>query len=134
MEKCVRDSLMSHMESNQLFTNDQHGFRKGRSCITQLIEVMEDWTEHLDNHNSVDAIYLDFQTTFDTVPHHRLITKLKGYGISGNILEWIKNLSERKQQVVLNGSNSKWTDVTNGIPQGIVLAPILFTMYINDLP
>ena len=95
---------------------------------------MEDWTEHLDNHNSVDAIYLDFQTTFDTVPHHRLITKLKGYGISGNILEWIKNLSERKQQVVLNGSNSKWTDVTNGIPQGSVLAPILFTMYINDLP
>jgi hypothetical protein len=66
------------------------------------------------------------------VPHHRLITKLKGYGISGNILEWIKNLSERKQQVVLNGSNSKWTDVTNGIPQGSVLAPILFTMYIKD--
>jgi hypothetical protein len=66
---------------------------------------MEDWTEHLDNHNSVDAIYLDFQKAFDTVPHHRLITKLKGYGISGNILEWIKNfLSERKQKVVLNGS------------------------------
>jgi hypothetical protein len=52
---------------------------------------MEDWTEHLDNHNSVDAIYLDFQKAFDTVTHHRLITKLKGYGISGNILEWIKN-------------------------------------------
>jgi hypothetical protein len=56
------------MESNQLFTNDQHGFRKGRSCITQLIEVMEDWTEHLDNHNSVDAIYLDFQKAFDSAP------------------------------------------------------------------
>jgi hypothetical protein len=69
---------------------------------------MEDWTEHLDNHNSVDAIYLDFQKAFDTVPHHRLFKKLKGYGISGNILEWIKNfLSERKQKVVLNGSNSK---------------------------
>jgi hypothetical protein len=65
---------MNHMESNQLFTKGQHGFRKGRSCITQLIEVMEDWTEHLDNHNSVDAIYLDFQKAFDTVPHHRLIT------------------------------------------------------------
>ena len=119
MEKFVKDSLMNHMESNQLFTNGQHGFRKGRSCITQLIEVMEDWTEHLDNHNSVDAIYLDFQKAFDTVPHHRLFTKLKGYGISGNILEWIKNfLSERKQKVVLNGSNSKWTDVTSGIPPG----------------
>ena len=68
--------VMNHMESNQLFTNGQYGFRKGRSCITQLIEVMEDWTEHLDNHNSVDAIYLDFQKAFDTVPHHRLITKL----------------------------------------------------------
>ena len=134
MEKFVKDSLMNHMESNQLFTNGQHGHRKGRSCITQLIEVMEDWTEHLDNHNSVDAIYLDFQKAFDTVPHHRLITKLKGYGISGNILEWIKNfLSERKQKVVLNGSNSKWTDVTSGIPHGSVLGPILFTIYINYL-
>jgi tRNA A58 N-methylase Trm61 len=99
MEKFVKDSLMNHMESNQLFTKGQHGFRKGRSCITQLIEVMEDWTEHLDNHNSVDAIYLDFQKAFDTVPHHRLFTKLKGYGyleisLSGSITSY-RNVSKK---------------------------------------
>jgi hypothetical protein len=69
------------------------------------------------------------------VLHHRLITKLKDYGISGNILEWIRNfLLEHKQKVVLNGSNSKWTDVTSGIPQWSVHGPILFTIYINDFP
>ena len=69
------------------------------------------------------------------VPHHRLITKLKDYGISGNSIEWFTNfLLERKQKVVLNGSNWKWTDVTSGIPQWSVHGPILFTIYINDLP
>jgi hypothetical protein len=72
------------------------------------------------------AIYLDFQKVFDTVPHHRLITKLKGYGISGNILEWIKNfLSVRKQKVVLNGSNSKWTDgLGDDIPSHLIFSII----------
>ena len=68
---------MSHMEENNFFTVHHHGFRKGRSCVAQLIEVVEKWTEELDNNNS---IYLDFQKAFDTVPHKRLIHKLKGYG------------------------------------------------------
>jgi hypothetical protein len=78
MEKFVRDRLMDHMEKNNLFTNHQHGFRKGRSCSTQLIEVLEDWTEKIDNYNSIDTIYLDFQKAFDTVPHIRLLRKTGG--------------------------------------------------------
>jgi hypothetical protein len=97
MEKIIRDTLMSHMEENKFFTVHQHGFRKGRSCVTQLIKVVEKWTEELDNHNSIDTIYLDFHKSFDTVPHRRLIHKLKGYGISGNLLHWIEDfLHDRK--------------------------------------
>ena len=72
---------MSHMEENNFFTVHQHGVRKGRSCVTQLIEVVEKWSDELDNHNSIDAIYLDFQKAFDTIPHKRLIHKLKVKGM-----------------------------------------------------
>ena len=77
MERIIRDAIMEHMEANRLFTKHQHGFRKGYSCVTQLIEVLEQWTEELDKHNCIDTIYLDFQKAFDTVPHQRLLNKLR---------------------------------------------------------
>ena len=133
METILRIELMSQFE-NKLYIDSLHGFRKGRSLMTQLIEVMDYVTKEVDNNNSVDMIYLDFQKAFDTVPHSRLITKHKAYGIEGNLLRWIQDfLHSRKQRVVLNGKHSDRVSMTSGIPKGSVLGPILFIIYINDL-
>ena len=83
METIIRNNLMKHMETNNLFSKEQHGFRKGRSCVTQLLEVLEDWTDKLDKKQEIDVIYFDFEKAFDRVPHKRLVIKLKGYGVQG---------------------------------------------------
>ena len=135
MESLVRDKLMSHMESNRFFSEHQFGFRSGHSCATQLLCVLEDWSRALDCYENVDVIYLDFRKAFDTVPHARLINKLYAYGIRGNLLQWIQNfLTDRKQKVIVQGEESQWADVASDIPQGSVLGPVLFLIYINDLP
>ena len=133
-EAAIKLDLVNYLAVNNLITSDQHGFMSRRSTCTNLLETLNHWTLTIKDGYYTRVAYIDFKRAFDSVCHSKLIYKLSMLGISGSLLAVLMSyLSNRTQQVKLENTLSETKNIISGVPQGSVLGPILFVLYINDL-
>ena len=133
LEKLIHNKIIQNIIPK--ITIKQHGFMPTKSTVTQLLATFLHVNANLDTGRRTDIVYFDLAKAFDSVPHKLLIHKLKTFGFNGPLLLWMTDyLLNRKQRVIVNGSNSEWKNVQSGVPQGATLGPLKFLLYVNDIP